>query len=95
MGDFLGVVLLIILGFYVLGKILKYVLPLWLAKKMRDFQAKGGGSFAGGFGGSEQRNNGGNRQKSREGEVKISRTEVKERRINDDVGEYVEFDEVK
>ncbi len=35
------------------------------------------------------------RKRGREGEVKVSQVNVEESRINDNVGEYVDFDEVK
>lgn len=93
MGFFLTI-LFIILGFYFLGAILRIVLRIWLSRKVKDFQKNGGyGAFTG-FGGQTT---GGYQEppKTKEGEVKISTEGEEPKKINEKVGEYVEFDEIK
>ncbi len=91
--DFLGIIFLIIVGFYLLGRVLRFAFRYWVAKKMTEFQQRGFGGFNGY--GEQQQQRGENKKRAKEGEVKISRAQTAERRIRDDVGEYVEFDEVK
>lgn len=93
MGAFFTVILFIILGFYLLGAILRLVLRVWLARKAKEFEKSGGFSnFGGGFQGF------GSQQNSRpdhEGEIKVQKTEQEQKRVSEKVGEYVDFDEVK
>lgn len=95
METFFGVILSIILGFYVLGKILKFVFRIWLARKAKEFQQRGGFSGFGGFNTANGSNNQYNDTTKREGEVKVEKTIHDQRKINEKVGEYVDFDEVK
>lgn len=98
MGAFLSVVFFIIAGFYALGFILRLVLRVWLTRKAKEFQQKG--SF-GNFGGFRANYSGGTAgaaqpgSNKREGEIKVEKVEPDHRKINEKVGEYVEFDEIK
>lgn len=64
-------------------------------QQFNEQQQRTGGGFGGfsGFGSSQQAHT---RTRSAEGEVKIRRTgTAQEKRISDDVGDYVEFEETK
>ncbi len=101
--DFLAVLFFIIVGFYILGKVLKFALRFWLARKVSEFQQRGFGGFNSNSGGGAYSTYGGsgssgtNQRQSNgrpEGQINVS-GKAYERRIKDNVGEYVEFDEVK
>ena len=70
---------------------------------MKDFeQGKGGAFQAGGFSGSQSQANWGNSNRSQrqepnkhEGDVTITKNKEDERNIDKEIGEYVDFDEVK
>lgn len=96
MGTFFSVIFIVILGFYILGAILKLVLRVWLTRKMKDFE-KSGKNFGGGFYGFGQHQGGGAQhdESKREGEVKVERTDSEQRKINEKVGDYVDFEETK
>lgn len=94
---FILTILFIISGFYFLGAILRIVLRIWLSRKMKDFQKNGGyGAFTN-FGSKTANNSGYYKEppKAKEGEVKISIEGEEQKKVNEKVGEYVEFDEIK
>lgn len=111
METFLTVILIIFVGFWLLGLIGKWLLRYWITKKQREFQQQFGsdsttGSNTGGaFGGRGFRGFytfGGTseqetRQKKRpEGEVTVTQQEIRtEYQVDKSVGEYVEFEEVE
>ena len=102
METFLSVILIIIIGFYLVGKLLKIFVPIWIRKKMKDFEQGKGPFNNGGTGGANSQgawSNFGNRQsqesKKEEGDVTITKTKDEDRNINKEIGEYVDFDEVK
>ena len=83
---FLGVILIIILAFWLLGVIGRWLLRLWLLRKQREFAERfGGNAHAGGY------HNG---PKARpEGDVDVRQTARIEKKVNRNVGDYVEFEE--
>ena len=100
METFLSVILSIILGIYLLGKISKWLLRYWLKKKMQSFEQ---GNAAGGnpnsawgawsnFGQQQQQPQ---QEKKKEGNVTVDINPTSERKIDKAIGEYVEFDEIK
>ena len=104
METFLSVILIIIIGFYLVGKLLKIFVPIWIRKKMKDFEQGKGPFNNGGTGGANSQgawSNFGNRNrqsqesKKEEGDVTITKTKDEDRNINKEIGEYVDFDEVK
>lgn len=97
MGTFFSVILFIILGFYLLGAILRLVLRVWLSRKAKEFEKSGGFSnFGGGFQGfRSQQTRSDYKETNHEGEIKVQKTEQEQKRVSEKVGEYVDFDEVK
>ncbi|MFI3314356.1 MAG: DUF4834 family protein [Rikenellaceae bacterium] len=96
MEQFLGYILGTIIFFYLLGNIGKFLLKLFIARKMKQFSNgnnRGGSFFSGGF--NTQRESAPNNDKHKEGEVFISVNSPSQKKIKDKVGEYVDFEEVK
>lgn len=98
---FFGVVISVILGFYILGKVLKFAFKIWIARKMSKFGQRQGDGFSG-FKGYSNFNTSGrgqensNRQSNRrEGEIKVTLTAEEPKKVKEKVGEYIDFDEVK
>lgn len=94
METLLTVLLFIFAGFWLFGKLSKWLLQSWIIKKQRQFSGQFGGSFGGQpFGG--QRPSGGGAQTRPEGEVVITHKEVEtDYRVNRSTGEYVQYEEI-
>lgn len=91
---FLGTVISILLGFYLLGFIGRLFLRFWIAKKVKDMQNGKGGAYYGGFWtNASSKQNDPNPKK--EGDVTITSPGDSDRKIDSSVGEYVEYDEIK
>lgn len=95
MTGFLSVLLTIILFFYLIGFLVKLWFRYLINKKMNnpDSEVKFGGFNIFGqngdfFGGNRQ-----NKQK-KEGEISVSNIGKQEKKVKDNVGEYVEFEEI-
>lgn len=88
---FLTVIFFIFVGFWLLGLIGRLVLPWWIGKKQREFQQHfGGGAGSGGYRQGQQQ------QRKEEGEVTISsKTAQNEHHVNRDIGDYVEYEDMK
>ncbi len=101
-------VLTVLVIFVVFGWILKKLFPMLLAWYIKRKMKNGGGSFGsfgpfGGFTGGVYGEQGGTfsgedevrRSKAEEGKVTVTTVEEKEKVIEDDMGEYVDFEEEK
>lgn len=87
---FLGTVISILLGFYLIGFIGRLFLRFWIAKKVKDMQnGKGGGFWTNA---PSSRSTSGTKK---EGEITITSPGDNDRKIDSSVGEYVEYDEIK
>ena len=88
----LTVLFFIIVGFYLFGLLGRLFLNYWIRKKQREF-AEGNGGFSRtytwgtGFGRS-------NRPKP-EGDVTVQQTADARKKVNRNVGDYVDYEEVK
>ena len=96
MATFFGIIFFIIIGFYLLGLLGRLLIRFLIMRKMKQFGMDGGG--AGGAYGAFGRTFtfGGRRepQPKKEGEVTITGVR-EERKVSEQVGEYVEYEEEK
>ncbi len=89
-------ILSVILGFYLLGWISRIMLRSWLRKKQREFQENGGQT--GGFyrtytWGTGTRN--AEQKPKHEGDITIKQTKANVKKVNSNIGDYVEYEEYK
>ena len=82
----IGIVVLLLLAIPIIGIFKLRRMSRKIEDEARQQQGFGGQGFGGGFSGQNRTRN------SNEGEVKVYTTE---KRVNDKVGEYVDFEEVK
>ncbi len=87
MEAFLSVVFIIIIGFYLAGLLGRWLLRYWITKKLGNMQGFGGGSGG--------RNAGRTDESRKEGEVRIDRRRASAKRVSSQVGDYVDYEEVK
>ena len=86
----IGIVVLLLLAIPIIGIFKLRRMSRKIEDEARQQQDFGGQGFGGGFSGQNRTRN------SNEGEVKVYTTEeATEKRVNDKVGEYVDFEEVK
>lgn len=94
MEGFLTFIIFLILGFYVLGFIGKLALKYYLKRMQKRFTNGNAGhyqQYTYNFGGQKQ-----STEKHNEGDVFISQaSEPKEKKFKKDVGDYVDFEEIK
>lgn len=90
-------ILISLIVYYVLRWLAPKLLGLWLLRKQRQFadQFGQGKGFTYTWGGPKQ-NAGGTKSENRkkEGEVRIERTQTAQKKVNRNVGDYVEYEEV-
>lgn len=92
MEGFLTFILFAIIGFWLLGKIGRWFLRFWIAKKQKEFASQFGDQFGGGGGGSRTSQ----ARQEETGRVKVSVDESAHKtEVNKNVGDYVDFEEVK
>jgi len=99
MEGFLTFILCLVVGFYVLGFLIKLALRLFvkrIQKRFGGFENGNGGAnfqhFSYGFGGKQQNQE----EQHREGDVVITGTTTKEeKKITKDTGDYVDSEEIK
>lgn len=98
METFISIIFFTVVGLYLLGLMGKFLLRRWILKKQREFQEQFGGQAGQGQSYRQSWSFGGNRhnEPSKEGEIKVE-TSVNnsEKRIKKDVGEYVDYEEIK
>lgn len=86
----LTILFFILVGFYLFGLLGKLLLTRWIRKKQQEF-ARGTGEFSRtytwGRGGAER--------SKPEGDVTIQQPTSPSKKINKDVGDYVDYEEVK
>lgn len=98
MEGFLTFIFFLIIGFYLLGFLIKLALKLYIRRMQKRFG--GGENGNGAFFQNFTYDFGGNRQASqeenqREGDVTITSTANQEKKIRKDTGDYVDFEEIK
>lgn len=85
---FLTILLFIILGFWLLGLLFRWLLPLILIRAQKRYASQFGGQF----------NYGTNRKsesQKKEGEVTVESTTSQDHKVNKNLGDYVDFEEEK
>ncbi len=88
-------ILTLLVVFVVFGWIFKKLFPLLLAWYIKRKMKNGGGSF-GAFGyDAFSREEQVNRSKAEEGKVTVTARQEREKVIEDDMGEYIDFEEEK
>lgn len=96
MATFFGIIFFIIIGFYLLGLLGRLLIRFLIMRKMKQFgmDGEGAGGAYGAFG--RTFTFGGRRepQPKKEGEVTITGVR-EERKVSEQVGEYVEYEEEK
>lgn len=95
----LSIVLFFILISYILGKLLPFLLKLFIANRIRKAQNGGmnGGFDFRGFSSSDQTRASQNRDarsSQKEGDISINRGSATTKKVRDNVGEYVDFENV-
>lgn len=98
MEGFLTFVICLILGFYLLGFLIKLALKLYIRRIQKRFGEGGNASgpffqtFSYGFGDKRQAS----QENNHEGDVTITNaTSKSEKKITRDTGDYVDFEEIK
>lgn len=95
MDGFLSFIFYCIIGFYLLGFLGRLALRLWIRRIQKRYEQNPNGSnfkgYSWNFGAGQQQQQ--QEQKS-EGEVTI-KTPEQQKRVNKNIGEYVDFEEVK
>ncbi len=94
MDKFLSFVLILILGFYLLGIVARLLLRRWVARRQKEFsEGKTGGGF---FWQYPPRGNNANRpgDNRESGKVTVVRTQREEKKVSSNAGEYVEYEEI-
>ncbi|MDR2935800.1 MAG: DUF4834 family protein [Rikenellaceae bacterium] len=94
MGVLLKFIFIFIAVVYVLGLIGRLLLGRWVKRAQRDFQQDPQGSgfyrqYA--FGRNRQRQ----QRPAKEGEIKITDAPTTEKKVSREIGEYVDFEEIK
>jgi len=106
MEGFLTFIFFLVLGFYVLGFLLRLALRLYIKRLQKRFGGTENGmpngaffhQFNFGFGGNQSQQNNFNQRK--EGDVTITSAKEEaaakgDKKINKDTGDYVDFEEIK
>ncbi len=80
-------IIIIVLSFYLLGKLLKWLLPIYIMNKARKFNEQ---NFAGQYNEQNSRNTKSNK-KQKEGSVTVEVNENPAQKIDKNLGDYVEY----
>ncbi|MCC8089548.1 MAG: DUF4834 family protein [Rikenellaceae bacterium] len=93
---FLEIILIIVAVFYLTGILGRYLLRRFIARKQKEFEER----FGQGQGGYYKQYTWGSGNKTRnetaeEGEIKITATGKTTKKINSQVGDYVEYTEIE
>lgn len=88
MEGFLTFILFTILGIYILGFVLKLLFKLYIRKVQKQFEG-----FAGDMNSQFQQR--GRAQSQQEGDITITQASAPDKKLKGDVGDYVDFEEVK
>lgn len=96
MEAFLSFLFFLILGFYAVGALGRWLLRHWIGKKQQEFAERFAGSSSEGFRGFSWNSGARTRRPSaREGEVTVQQTaRAPKKRVSGTVGDYVEFEEI-
>lgn len=93
MDGILSFILFLIIGFYVAGLIGRVLLRRWIMRKQKEFEQGGNPFFrAYTWSGNQTRNDS---QRKPEGKVTVEQTRVTEKRVSGEVGDYVDYEEIK
>lgn len=90
-----GAVLIGLLVFLLLLAAWPVVMLLRLRREARRMEQDASRDFGRGYYTRREQTRSGNRRTNGEGEVKVYTTSVREKRVKSDVGDYVDFEEVK
>ena len=90
MDGILSFILFLIIGFYVAGLIGRVLLRRWIMRKQKEFEQGGNPFFR--SSGSQTRNDS---QPKPEGKITVEQTRVTEKRVSGEVGDYVDYEEIK
>lgn len=94
--DTIITIALIFVGVYLFfNKLLPLILKFWIAKKMKEFGNNGGSTFYGTWGSAGQNSAGQTQQQPKEGEIHIEKNATPQKKVNSNVGDYVDYEEVK
>lgn len=101
--DAIIIIALIFAGIYLFfNNLLPLILRFWIAKKMKEFGNKGGSAsgfggstFYGTWGSTSQYKQAQNQQQPKEGEVHIEQNATSQKKVNTNVGDYIDYEEVK
>ena len=94
---FIEFILLTIICLYLLGWIGKKLLGWWLARKQRQFADKfgQGGGFTYSWSNKYDTGKTNNQeQRNKEGEIHIQQTQIIQKKVSRNVGDYVEYEEI-
>lgn len=91
MEGFLTFILFTILGFYILGFIGKLLIKRYLRKVQKQFEGFANNANAQYQGTSSQ----GYNQQQQEGDVTVTQKGDQDKKFKNDIGDYVDFEEVK
>lgn len=90
MEGFLTFILFVILGIYVLGFVGRLILKMYLRKVQKQFEG-----FANSAGTQNRQYSENSNQQQHEGDVTITQASGQDKKFKDNVGDYVDFEEVK
>lgn len=94
---FIEFILISALVVYLIWTVAKFLLKRYIARSQREFAERFGGAENGTFRqytwGAGQRN--GSREQQKEGDVKVVDTGSNPKKVNNKVGDYVEFEEIE
>lgn len=94
---FIEFIILTIIGFYLLGWIGKKLLGWWIMRKQRQFADQFGQGRGFTYTWGNKQGAGGTNAKgprNKEGEVHVQQTQASHKKVNRNVGDYVEYEEV-
>ena len=93
MDSVLSFIFFLIVGFYLAGLLGRLLLRRWIIRKQKEFE-QGGNPFFRTYtwgGGGHSRN----AKPKPEGKVTVEQTRMTQKRVSGDVGDYVEYEEIK
>ncbi len=91
---FLSFIFITIMVFYLLGWVGKILLRWWLVRKQREFADQFGQDQGSAYAG-DRRQDGADDARKKEGEVRVEQAQATSKKVNRNVGDYVEYEEVQ
>ncbi len=90
----LSFILFLIIGFYLAGLLGRILMRYWIIRKQKEFAQGDGNPFFGTYGWRRGGPSDNARPKP-EGKVTVKQMHATQKRVNGDVGDYVEYEEIK